>query len=125
MAIPNLLWRNVEVVSAPPPLYLNYYYHKLAMIAKPSIERMADMYRNIYLWLRRDISCILLTVIDRRNIIMCSRTNHVYRPIPSVEAWERVWLYQTKIHPASKSIYRGLTAVQFILKGCKVLMYSK
>ncbi len=38
MAIPNLFWRSVEVVSVPPPLYLNFY-HKLAMIAKPSIER--------------------------------------------------------------------------------------
>ncbi len=38
MAIPNLFWRNVEVVSAPPPLYLNFY-RKLAMIAKPSVGK--------------------------------------------------------------------------------------
>ncbi len=41
MAIPNLFWRNVEVVNTPPPLYLNFY-HKLAIIAKPSVERVAD-----------------------------------------------------------------------------------
>ena len=46
LAIPNLFWRSVEVVSAPPPLYLNF---KLAMIAKPSVERVADTYRNFYL----------------------------------------------------------------------------
>ena len=55
MAIPNLFWRNVEVVSVPPPLYLNFY-HKLAMIAKPSIEKVAGMCRNFYLWLRRAVS---------------------------------------------------------------------
>ncbi len=33
MAVPNLFWRNVEVVSVPPPLYLNFY-RKLVMIAK-------------------------------------------------------------------------------------------
>ncbi len=33
MAVPNLFWRNVEVVSAPPPLYQNFY-RKLVMIAK-------------------------------------------------------------------------------------------
>ena len=38
MTIPNLFWRNVEVMSAPPPLYLNFY-RKLAMIAKPSIGK--------------------------------------------------------------------------------------
>ncbi len=48
MAIPNLFWRNVEVVSVPPPLYLNFY-RKLVMIAKRSIERVADTYRNFYL----------------------------------------------------------------------------
>ncbi len=67
MAIPNLFWRNVEVVSAPPPLYLNFY-RKLSMIAKPSIERVADTHRNFYLWLKRVIPGNLLTVIDRRNI---------------------------------------------------------
>ena len=36
--VPNLFWRNVEVVSAPPPLYLNFY-RKLAMIAKPSVGK--------------------------------------------------------------------------------------
>ncbi len=34
MAVPNLFWRNVEVVNALPPLYLNFY-RKLAMIAEP------------------------------------------------------------------------------------------
>ncbi len=67
MAIPNLFWRNVEVVSAPLPLYLNFY-RKLAMTAKPSVERVADRYGNCYLWLRRAIPGNLLTVIDRRNI---------------------------------------------------------
>ncbi len=38
MAVPNLFWRNVEVVSAPPPLYL-YFYRKLAVIAKPSVGK--------------------------------------------------------------------------------------
>ncbi len=38
MAIQNLFWRNVEVVSAPPPLYLNFY-RKFAIIAKPSIGK--------------------------------------------------------------------------------------
>ncbi len=38
MAISNLFWRNVEIVSATPPLYLNFY-RKLAMIAKPSIGK--------------------------------------------------------------------------------------
>ncbi len=50
------------MVSAPPPLYLNFY-RKLAMIAKPNIERVADTYRNFYLWLRRAIPGNLLTVI--------------------------------------------------------------
>ncbi len=51
------------MVSAPPPLYLNLY-RKLAMIATPSIERVAGMYRNFYLWLRRAIPGNLLMVID-------------------------------------------------------------
>ncbi len=55
MAVPNLFWRNVEVVNAPPPLYLIFYRKlamiakpimKLAMIAKPNIERVVDGYRN-------------------------------------------------------------------------------
>ncbi len=54
MDIPNLFWRNVEVVSAPPPLYLNFY-RKLAMTAKPSVERVADRYGTCYLWLWRPI----------------------------------------------------------------------
>ncbi len=70
MAVPNLFWRNVEVVSAPPPLYLNFY-RKLAMIA--TLERVADTHRNFYLWLRRAIPSNLLTVIDRRNI--CAAEN--------------------------------------------------
>ncbi len=56
--------RDVEVASAPPLLYLNFY-RKLAMIAKPSIERVADTYRNFYLWLRRAIPDNLLKVIDQ------------------------------------------------------------
>ncbi len=69
MAISNLFWRNVEVVSVPPPLYLNFYFYlKLAMIAEPSVERMADKHRNFYLWLRRTIPRNLLMVIDRHNI---------------------------------------------------------
>ncbi len=67
MAIPNLFWRNVKVVSVSPPLYLNFY-RKLAMIAKRSIERVADTYRNFYLWLRRAIPGNFLTVIDCHNI---------------------------------------------------------
>ncbi len=39
MAITNLFWRNVEMASAPPPLYLNFY-SRLAMIAKPSIGKV-------------------------------------------------------------------------------------
>ncbi len=38
MAVPNLFWRNVGVVSTPPPLYLNFY-RKLVMIAKPSVGK--------------------------------------------------------------------------------------
>ncbi len=79
MTIPNLFWKNVEVVSAPPPLYLNFYC-KLAMIAKPSVERVADMYRNFYLWLRRAIPGNLLTVIDRRNI--CAAEQIWYSHVP-------------------------------------------
>ncbi len=53
------------MVNAPPPLYLNFYY-KLAMInAKPRVERVAGMYRNFCLWLRRAIPSNLLAVIDR------------------------------------------------------------
>ncbi len=48
------------MVSAPHPLYLNFYC-KLAMIAKLSIERVADTYRNFYLWVRRAIPGNLLT----------------------------------------------------------------
>ncbi len=66
MAIPNFFWRNVEVVSVPPPLYLNFY-RKLAVIAKPSVERVADTYRNFCLWLRRAIPGNLLMVIDRHD----------------------------------------------------------
>ena len=33
-----------------------------------ALERVADTLRNFYLWLRRAIPCILLSVIDRRNI---------------------------------------------------------
>ncbi len=62
------------MVSAPPLLYLNFY-RKLAMIAKPSIERVADTYRNFYLWLRRAIPDNLLMVIDQ---YMCGRTNFVW-----------------------------------------------
>ncbi len=51
------------MVSAPPPLYLNFY-RKLAMIAKPSVGRVADTHRNFYLWLRRAIPGNLLTVMD-------------------------------------------------------------
>ncbi len=53
------------MVSAPTPLYLNFY-RKLAMIAKPSVEKVADT--NFHLWLRRAIPGNLLTVIDRRNV---------------------------------------------------------
>ncbi len=49
------------------PLYLNFY-RRLAMMAEPSVERVADTHRNCYLWLRRAIPGNLLTVIDRRNI---------------------------------------------------------
>ncbi len=86
MAIPNLFWRNVEVVSAPPPLYLNFY-RRLAMMAEPSVERVADTHRNFYLWLRRAIPGNLLTVIDRRNIYAAEQIwyGHVRpRPIPSI-----------------------------------------
>ena len=55
------------MVSVPPPLYLNFY-RKLAMIAKPSVERVADTYRNFYLWLRRAIPGNLPMVIDCHNI---------------------------------------------------------
>ncbi len=71
------------MVSAPPPLYLDCYC-KLAMIAKPSIERVADTYRNFYLWLRKAIPSNLLMVIDRCNI-MCSRTNLVW-PYPQTHS---------------------------------------
>ncbi len=67
IAIPNLFWRNVEVVSAPPILYLNFY-RKFAMIAKPSIEKVVEMYSNFYLRLRRAIPGNLLKVIDLCNI---------------------------------------------------------
>ncbi len=86
MAVPNLFWRNVEVVSAPPPLYLNFY-RKLVMIAKHlALERVADTHRNFYLWLRRAIPGNLLTVIDRRNTCAAEQIwySHVPRPIPSV-----------------------------------------
>ncbi len=73
------------MVNAPPPLYLNFY-HKLDLIAKPSVERVAGTYRNFYLWLRRAIPGNLLTVIDRRNICAAEHIwyGHVPRPIPSV-----------------------------------------
>ncbi len=73
------------MVSAPPPLYLNFY-RKLAMIAKPSVERVVDTHRNFYLWLRRAIPGNFLTVIDRRNICAAEQIwyGHVPRPIPSV-----------------------------------------
>ncbi len=91
MAVPNLFWRNVEVVSAPPPLYLNFY-RKFAMIAKLLnlvLERVADTHRNFYLWLRRAIPSNLLMVIDRRNICAAEQIwyRHVPRPITSVEDW--------------------------------------
>ncbi len=76
------------MVSAPLPLRLNFY-RKLAMIAKPSVERVADTYSNFYFWLRMAIPRNLLTVIDRHNI-MYGRTiwyGHVRRPIPSVAVW--------------------------------------
>ncbi len=38
MAVPNLFWRNVDVVSAVPPLYLNFYL-KLVMIAILSVGK--------------------------------------------------------------------------------------
>ncbi len=74
------------MVSAPPPLYLNFYC-KLAMTAKPNIERVADTYRNFYLWLGRAIPGNLLMIIDRRNICEAEQIwyGHVPRPIPSVE----------------------------------------
>ncbi len=82
MAIPNSFWRNVEVVSVPPPLYLNFY-RKLAMIAKPSVERVADTYMNFYLWLRRAIPGNLLIVMDHHNICAAEQIwyGHVPRPI--------------------------------------------
>ncbi len=85
MAVPNLFWRNVEVVSAPPPLYLNFY-RKLAMIAKLRVGKGGNMHRNFYLWLRRVIPGNLLTIIDRRNICAAKQIwyGHVPRPIPSV-----------------------------------------
>ncbi len=46
MAIPNLFWRNVEVASAPPPLYLNFYC-RLAMIAKPGIGKVGVTHAGI------------------------------------------------------------------------------
>ena len=60
-------------------VYLNFYY-KLAMIAKHRVERVAGMYRNFCLWLRRTIPSNLLAVIDCWNY-MCSRTNLVW-PCP-------------------------------------------
>ncbi len=88
MAIPNLFKRNVEVVNVPPPLQLNFY-HKLPMIDKLSIERVADTYRNFHLWLRSAIPSNLLTVIDRCNICAAEQIwyGHVPRPIPSVAVW--------------------------------------
>ncbi len=83
MAVPSLFWRNVEVVSVPPPLYLNLY-RKLAMIAKPSVGKGDDTHRNFYLWLRRTIPGNLLPVIDRCNI-MCGRTNLVW-PCPQTHS---------------------------------------
>ena len=85
MAIPNLFWKNVQVVSAPPPLYLNFY-RKLATTAKPSVEKVVDRYGNCYLWLRRAIPGNLLKVIDHRNIYAAEQiwNGHVPRPIPSI-----------------------------------------
>ncbi len=83
MTIPNMFWRNVEVVSAPPPLYLNFYC-RLAMTAEPSVKRVVNTNRNFYLWLRRAIPGNLLAVIDRRNY-MCGRTNLVW-PCPQTHS---------------------------------------
>ncbi len=40
------------MVSAPPPLYLNFY-SKIARIAEPNVEKVADTHWNCYLLLRR------------------------------------------------------------------------
>ncbi len=55
------------MVSAPPPLYLNFYCN-LAMIAKLSVERLTRT--GISIWLRRGIPGDLLMVIDCCNIYM-------------------------------------------------------
>ncbi len=59
------------MVSAPSPLYLNFY-RKLTMIAKPSIGKGG-----------------LFPVIDRCNICAAEQIwyDHVPRPIPSVAVW--------------------------------------
>ena len=82
MAIPNLFWRNVEVVSAPPPLYLNFY-RKLAL--KGWLIRTGIP----ILLLRKAIPGNLLTVIDHHNICAAEQIwyGHVPRPIPSVVVW--------------------------------------
>ncbi len=69
------------MVNAPPPLYLNFY-RKLAMIAKPSVERVAGTYRNFYLWLRRAIPGNLLTVIDCCNICAAEQIWYGHDPFP-------------------------------------------
>ncbi len=46
-----------------PTSFIPEIFRKLAMIAKPSIKRVADTYRN--LWLRRSIPGNLLMVIDQ------------------------------------------------------------
>ncbi len=55
------------MVSVPPPLFLP----KLAMIAKPSAERVADTYVQEFLF-----------AVDRRNIDM--RQNKFGMAIPSI-----------------------------------------
>ncbi len=71
------------MVSAPPPLYLNFY-RKLAMMAEPTVERVADTYRNFYLWLRRAIPGNLLMVINHCNICAAEQIWYGHVPIPSV-----------------------------------------
>ncbi len=69
-------------MSAPPPLYLNFY-RKLAMIAKPSVGK-GCWHAQEFLFVT--ISGILLTVIDRRNICAAEQIwyGYVPRPIPRV-----------------------------------------
>ncbi len=57
---------------------------KLAMIAKPNIEKVVEGYRNSQLWLMRAIPG---KVIDRRNTAEEIWYGHVPRHIPSVAVW--------------------------------------